>query len=108
MNKGYKLLGKQARTGKYDFDALAKAFAEAKTASEAAAKLVPAKVAKMTDEAAKKAAIASFQKHIAALTKELDAIGAICKAKDGDKLKAAYANLKKMKADGHDEFIEEE
>jgi len=108
MNKGYKLLGKQARKGDFDFDALAKAFGDAKVASEESAKLVPAKIAKMKDGDAKTKEIADFKKHIGALTKQLEAVITICKAKDADKLKAAYAKLKDMKKHGHDEFIEDE
>ena len=69
---------------------------------------MPAKVAKMKDGDAKTKQIEEYKKHIGELTKQLEAVITICKAKDGDKLKAAYDKLKDMKKQGHDEFIEDE
>jgi hypothetical protein len=107
INQGYKLLGKQARSGKFDDDALAKAIAEAKTASQAAAKLVPVQIEEMKSASAKKKALAAYNKKIGTLTNQLSKIGALCKAKDAGKLKAASAQLKKMKKEEHDKFIDD-
>ena len=107
ISKAYKLLGKQARAGTFDHNALARAFADAKLASQAAARLVPAKLAKMNDGSAKKKAIGAYQKDIKKLTKQLAATVAICQKRDDKKLKAALAKLKKAKNAGHDKFTED-
>ena len=107
INQGYKLLGKQVWSGKFEYDALAKAIAEARSASEAAARLVPAQIEEVKSASAQKKALAAYKKKIAALINQLSSIGAFCKARDAGKSKAASAHLKKMKKEGPDKFIDD-
>lgn len=107
ISSAYKQLGRQARREKYDFDRLSKLFDAAKTAATKSTSLVPAKIAGMSG-AAKDKALAHYKKEMGELSKQIDGIVASVKAKDGKTLKAAYEKLKKMKAHGHEEFIEDE
>jgi hypothetical protein len=107
INQGYKLSGKQVWGGKFEYDALAKAIAEARSASEAAARLVPAQIEEVKSASAQKKALAAYKKKIAALINQLSSIGAFCKARDAGKSKAASAHLKKMKKEGPDKFIDD-
>lgn len=107
ISTAYKQLGRQARREAYDFARLTTLFTEAKAAVEKSASLVPAKIEEMTG-AEKEKALEGFKKAMVVLLGEIDAVLASCKAKDGTKLKAAYAKLKEMKKAGHEEYIEDE
>lgn len=107
INQGYKLLGKQAWSGKFEYEALAKAIAEAKSTSEAAARFIPDQIEEVKSASAQKKVLATYKKKIAALTNRLSSIGALCIARDAGKFRAASAQLRKMKKEGHDKFIDD-